>query len=120
MFLTGFGATGAIGRAYGLAYLTSSILGVLTGLAVGFAGFKLIGFFMHQQASSSIKGSDLVGLLGEVSVAIPAGGIGQVGLVVRARRHYASARTLSGGALEEGTSIRVLSSTGSQVVVERA
>src|SRR6185369_5954478 len=51
LFLTGFGATGAIARSYELGYPASSGLGVATGAVVAFAGLRLIGFFMHQQAS---------------------------------------------------------------------
>src|ERR1035438_1971427 len=69
MFLTGFGATGAIARSYELSYPLSAVLGLATGLVVGFAGFQLIHFFMGQQASSTVQEEDMVGRLGSVTVA---------------------------------------------------
>lgn len=119
LFLTGFGATGAMARSYGLGYPLSSAAGVATGVVVGFAGFKLIEFFMQQQASSTLAEEDLVGALGQVSVAIPAGGMGQVGLTAKGRRLYPSARAAGNAAIEEGAQVKVVRSAGNEVVVER-
>lgn len=120
LFLTGFGATGAIAQSYGLGYPASAGLGVLTGLAVGYVGFSLIHFFMRQQVSSTVEEEEMVGLVGQVTVAIPAGGLGQVVLEVKARRVFPSARAAGEVAIEEGTPVKVVRSLGSQVVVERA
>lgn len=119
LFLTGFGATGAIARSYGLGFPASSGLGVSTGLVLAFAGFKLIEFFMHQQASSTVAEEDLVGAIGQVSVAVPAGGMGQVGLTVKGKRLYPSARAEGGVVIEEGAQIKVVRSAGNEVVVQR-
>ena len=119
LFLTGFGATGAIAYSYGMSYPVSSGLGIVTGAVVGFAGIKLIGFFMQQQASSTVADEDLVGTVGQVSVAIPAGGLGQVGLTVKGQRVYPSARAAGDAAIEDGAQVKVISSAGNQVVVER-
>ena len=88
LFLTGFGATGAIARSYGMSYPVSSGLGIVTGAAVGFAGIKLIGFFMQQQASSTVAEDEMIGIIGQVTVPIPAGGLGQVVLVVKEQRVF--------------------------------
>ena len=119
LFLTGFGATGAIARSYGMGYPLSSAAGVATGFVVGFAGLKLVGFFMQQQASSTVTDEDLVGTVGQVSVAIPAGGLGQVGLTVKGQRIYPSARAAGDAAIEDGAQVKVVRSAGNQVVVER-
>ena len=119
LFLTGFGATGAIAQSYGLGYPLSSGLGVAFGMLVGYAGFTLIHMFMKQQASSTVSDEDLVGVVGQVSVAIPAGGLGQVGLTARGQRHYPSARGLRDEAIEEGAQVKVIRSAGNQVVVEK-
>lgn len=119
LFLTAFGATGAIARSYDLGYPLSSGLGVGAGLGIGFAGFKLIEFFMHQQASSTIGEQDLEGAVGAVSVAIPAGGIGQVGITVRGQRMYSPARASGDIAIEEGAQVKVVHCAGNQVFVER-
>jgi membrane protein implicated in regulation of membrane protease activity len=119
MFLTGFGATGAIASSYGLSYPLSAGLGVATGLIVGYAGFQLIHFFMRQQASSTVEETDMVGLLGTVTVSIPQNGLGQVVLEVKGRRVFPSARACSDAVIEEGTQVKIVRSAGSQVVVER-
>ncbi len=119
LFLTAFGATGSIARSYSLGYPASSGLGVGAGLVVGFAGFKLIEFFMHQQASSTVAEEDLVGTTGQVSVAIPAGGVGQVGLTVKGRRVYPTARAAGSAAIEDGAQVKVVRSAGNEVIVER-
>lgn len=119
MFLTGFGATGAVGMAYGLKYPISSALGVVMGVVMGYAAFKLIQFFMRQQSSSTVGDDDMVGVVGEVSVAIPKGGIGQVGLTVKGQRRYPSARATGETAIEEGVAVKVVHSAGNTVTVER-
>ncbi len=119
LFLTAFGATGAIARSYNLGYPLSTGLGMGAGLVVGFVGFRLIDFFMRQQASSIVGEEDLVGALGEVAVAIPAGGLGQVGVTVRGKRMYSPARATGDIAIEEGTSVKVVRCSGNQVFVER-
>jgi membrane-bound ClpP family serine protease len=119
MFLTGFGATGAIARSYELSYPLSTALGVAMGALVGLAGFQLIHFFMHQQASSTVEEEEMVGHLGTVTVPIPSSGLGQVVLEVKGRRVFPSARANSAAAIEEGAPVKVVRSTGSQVVVER-
>jgi len=120
MFLTGFGATGAVGMAYGLKYPVSSGLGLVMGALMGYAAFKLIQFFMRQQSSSTVGDDDMVGVVGEVSVAIPKGGIGQVGLTVKGQRRYPSARCVGETAIEEGVAVKVVHSAGNTVTVERA
>jgi membrane protein implicated in regulation of membrane protease activity len=119
MFLTGFGATGAIARSYELSYPLSALLGVVTGLVVGFAGFQLIHYFMRQQASSTVQEDEMVGLLGAVTVPIPSNGLGQVVLEVKGRRLFPSARATTDASIGEGAQVRVVRSSGSQVVVER-
>ncbi len=119
LFLTGFGATGAIGQSYGLGYPVSAAIGVVSGAIMGYAGYSLIHMFMRQQASSTVSDEDMVGILGQVSVAIPAGGLGQVEVLVRGKRHYPSARALREEAIAEGAQVKVVRCAGNQVVVEK-
>ena len=120
LFLTTFGAIGALSRLAGWGYLVSSAMGTGAGFGVGFAGYKIISFFMRQQASSAVESEDLVGVVGQVSVAIPANGVGQVSVTVRDKRMYPSARASdAGGAFAEGERVRVVSSSGNAVYVEK-
>jgi membrane protein implicated in regulation of membrane protease activity len=119
LFLTAFGAVGAMARLYGLGYTGSTVAGILAGAVVGFAAYKLISLFMGQQSSSGIEAEELVGIVGQVSVAIPDGGLGQVSVVVKEKRVYPMARAASAGVIVEGTEVRIVRSTGNTVYVER-
>lgn len=120
LFLTAFGAAGAMARVYGFGYTMASGIGTAAGLVVGFAGYKLIVFFMAQQATSLVETEDMVGAVGQVSVAIPAGSVGQVHVVVKEKRMYPTARAASPEeAIGEGTQVKIVRSTGNMVYVER-
>lgn len=121
LFLTAFGATGAIARLAGAGNLAASAAGTAGGAVVGFAGYKLIAFFMRQQATSLTEAEDLVGAIGHVSVAIPPGGVGQVHVTVHEKRLYPMARAAAaaGGGIEEGARVKIVSSTGNTVYVEK-
>lgn len=120
LFLTAFGAAGALARIGGAGYVLASVVGTAAGAVVGYVGYKLIAFFMRQQASSTVESDDLVGVVGQVSVAIPPDGIGQVNVVVREKRMYPSARaTAAGAGIEEGARVKIVSSSGNTVYVEK-
>lgn len=120
LFLTAFGAAGAIARLYGTGYAVASAIGMGAGLVVGFAGYKLISFFMGQQASSIMEAEDLVGAIAQVSVAIPSGGVGQVSVAVGEKRIYPMARAAAADApIEEGAQVKIVRSLGNVVYVEK-
>lgn len=120
LFLTAFGATGAMARMYGLGHAASSAIGIGAGLVVGFAGYKLIALFMGQQSSSLIESDEMVGAVGQVSIAIPQGGVGQVSVSVNEKRLYPMARAAAAGvSIEEGAQVKVVRSTGNTVYVEK-
>lgn len=119
LFLTAFGSVGAMARLYGAGYTVSVASGLGAGLIVGFAGYKLISLFMSQQSTSTVEADDLVGVIGQVSVSIPDGGVGQVSVVVNEKRLYPMARAAAAGAIGEGTQVRIVRSTGNTVVVEK-
>jgi len=120
LFLTAFGAVGAIGRHYDLSYMNSSAIGAGAGLLVGLAGWQVICLFWRQQASSLVGAEDLRGLMGQVSTEIPAAGIGQISVVAKSQRMYERARAKDGGRIEEGAQVKILEYSGDTVVVERA
>ena len=119
LFLTGFGFTGAIGQSYDLGYPASSGLGVGMGLILAFTGFKLIAFFTKQGASSTLTDDELIGHVGQVTVPIPAGGLGQIVVDVHGRRVFPSARNVVDAAVAEGAQVKIIRSSGNQVVVEQ-
>lgn len=120
LFLTAFGAAGTMAHLGGASYIVCSAVGTGAGLVVGFAGYKLISFFMGQQSSSAVESEDLVGKLAQVSVAIPAGGVGQVNVSLNEKRLYPMARAAAaGGIFEEGTQVKIVRSAGNTVYVEK-
>jgi membrane-bound ClpP family serine protease len=119
IFLTAFGSVGAMARIYGAGYTVSVASGIGAGLVVGFAAYKLISLFMGQQSSSLIEADELLGAVGQVSVGIPEGGVGQINVVVKEKRLYPMARAVSAGAIGEGEQVRIVRSQGNTVFVER-
>jgi len=119
LFLAAFGSVGAMARLYGAGYTVSVAAGIGAGLVVGFAGYKLISLFMGQQSSSLIEADELLGAVGQVSIGIPEGGVGQVNVVVKEKRLYPMARAVSAGAIGEGEQVRIVRSMGNTVFVER-
>jgi membrane-bound ClpP family serine protease len=119
LFVTTFGAAGAVARNYGLSYPLCSLIGMACGLVTGTAGWQLLRVLWKQQASSTVTRDDIVGAAGEVKTAIPEGGVGQVSIVARGQRLYPMARSADGKAVEEGALVKVLESAGDCVVVER-
>lgn len=67
--------------------------------------------------SSQIRTADLTGAVGEVVTPIPAGGLGEVTVMVEAQRFTAPARAASGDALPRGTIVIVEHYSGSTMVV---
>jgi membrane-bound ClpP family serine protease len=120
LFVTTFGAAGAVARYYNFPNPVCAFIGTGCGLVVGTAGWQLMRVFWKQQASSTVTQEDMKSVLGEVKIAIPEGGIGQVALVTRGQRLYPRARSADGKAIEEGAFVKVVESAGDCVVVERA
>ena len=116
-FLTGFGASGAIGMWYHLTWMPSSIIGLFFGVVTGALSFGIARFMYKQQASSGVSMFEMVGLSGTVSVAIPAGGVGQVTLVVRGSQVEEFARAESGQEIKHGTPVKVVKWIGSRLIV---
>lgn len=120
LFMVGTGLAGALAASYsGGVTFFASLLAVLGGLALGWVGYAFLKLVYGQQASSLIKTEDLIGLEAQVSIAIPAHGIGQVGCVVNSRRVYHEARSKDEEAIQEGINVFIVDVQGGVVIVER-
>jgi len=119
LFVTAFGAVGAIARYYNASYMASSVVGVAGGFAVGAIGWRLMKLFWEQQATSTVSVDELLGVIGEVKTAIPASGVGQVSVVVKSQRLYSLARSKDGRPIEEGVLVKIVAHPGDAVIVER-
>ena len=119
-FLTAFGAGGVVGRHLGWSHPAASALGVLTGVVLASVVYQFAHILYSQQASSEVHMSGLVGVSGDVTVAIPASGHGQVAVVFRGEPSTQIARSAGGTPIPAGTLVRIVALAGDGVVVEPA
>ena len=119
-FLTAFGVGGVVGRYYSLSHPASSGIGVVTGAVMATIVYQFARLLYSQQASSEVQMTSLVGLPGEVSVAIPDGGVGQVSVSARGERTDHLARSADGRAIARGAAIVVTGLRGDSVIVTTA
>lgn len=119
IFLSAFGLVGAACRMSGLHTSTSAALGAAAGVALGWVAWRFMAFLWTQGGSSELRARDLEGCVGEVTVAVPAAGPGQVVCVIEDVRTYQIARSADGIAIPLGARVRVSAVTPEGVVVER-
>jgi membrane protein implicated in regulation of membrane protease activity len=118
VFVTAFGGAGAVATYYGLSAMPSAGIGVATGLVFGGAIYRFAQFLYDQQASSEVRAGDLVGQVGRVIVAIPAGGVGQIRCRVGEELVDKVARTSDGLPVAENQSVQVEDVLGETVIVK--
>jgi hypothetical protein len=117
VFVTAFGGFGAIGVQSGLGVVASSLFGLGSGVVLGGA-VALFGRFLHgQQATSSVSGTQLVGRTALVTVAIPAGGVGQITCRVGEERVEKLARARDGVELKAGARVLIEEFAGDSIIV---
>jgi membrane protein implicated in regulation of membrane protease activity len=116
-FVTAFGVGGVVARYYDLTHPAASGVGVVSGLVMSSIVYQFAKFLYSQQASSEVRMSSLVGRFAEVSVAIPAGGVGQVALTFGGERSEHVARTADGRPLTRGAEVVIIGLRGDGVVV---
>lgn len=120
VFVTAFGGFGAVATYYGLSPVPASIVGFGSGLVFGGAIYALARALYNQQASTDVSAGDLVGAVGRVVVAIPAGGVGQVRVRLGEELMDKIASTHDGLAMAEHTSVQIAEVRGETVVVKKA
>jgi len=117
VFVTAFGAAGAVASYFGFGPVAASTGGAVTGLVFGGAIGLLGRFLYRQQASSEVRTSDLVGQIGRVIVAIPSGGVGQIRCRVGEELVDKIARTRDGAAVSDNASVQIDDVLGETVIV---
>ncbi len=120
VFMTVFGGVGIITTTL---FHMRLLLTLPISLASGFlvAGFVLILFyhlFTKVQASSETRIAEVVGLSAEVTVPIPAGGIGEVAYVCRGARLVSPARATGVAGLPRHAAVRIARRVGSTLYVQ--
>jgi membrane protein implicated in regulation of membrane protease activity len=119
VFITAFGGFGAIATNYGVGPLPASGIGTLSGLVLATPIYFFARFLYGQQATSESRSQDLVGQIGRVVVAIPAGGVGQVRCKIGEELVDKIARGREPEAIAENASVVVEEVIGETVVVRR-
>lgn len=124
VFLTTFGAVGAVvslslparsGRT-----LIASVLGVASGIAMGGIYLLAMRLVHSQQASSLVEDRELLGAEAHVTVTIPDNGLGEVSCRIAGQTVRRMARAQGRASIPEGTKVRITDVYGDTVVVEPA
>lgn len=119
-FITAFGVGGVVGRYYHLSHPASSGVGIVTGVVMAGLVYQFARILYSQQASSELRMGGLTGSHGEVTVAIPENGVGEIILTAGGERTTHIARSADGHAIPTGTDVVVVNPLGQSVVVSRA
>lgn len=118
-FLVFFGVGGIVGQYVGWSHPASSALGVALGLAGATIVHRFATLLYQQQADSQLVISTLVARPAQVTIAIPANGVGEVSLLVGAEQTSQLARSVGGSAIAQGRDVVVRAVRGGQVLVSQ-
>jgi len=89
---------------------------LVTAYVVTYVGHRIV---LSSRGSSQIRMEQLVGSRGEVTVPIPADGVGEAAVMVGVQRYTAPARDLHGRGIPRGAAITVQRLAGTTLVVVR-
>ena len=118
IFLLTFGTVGALAHWLGRPTVTSSLWGLFAGVGTYALYVVAMQLIRSQQASSLIEDRELPGLTGMVTVAIPAGGMGEVTCRLKGQSTRRVARAVSPRAFAEGSLVKVREVHGDVLLVE--
>jgi membrane protein implicated in regulation of membrane protease activity len=119
VFVTAFGGFGAIATHYGLSILPASGVGFVSGVLFASIIYYFARFLFSQQATTELRGGDLLGQTARVVVSIPSDGVGQVRCQVGEELVDKIARSSDGGAIPENSLVKIHQVLGEIVVVRR-
>lgn len=117
IFLTAFGAFGAIGMQLGCGAIISSLLGLSGGILLGGLAFYFGRLLYRQQASSSISARQLIGRTAEVTVTIYPGKVGQIICRTGGERIEKLARSADNSEIKAGAIVLIEEFTNEAAIV---
>jgi hypothetical protein len=119
-FITSFGGIGLIATQGFNADGATSLLWAVGGSIVIaiISHFIFFYIFIAPQASSALKGSDVIGVTAEVTVAIPGNSVGEIVYVAMGERHTATARSREGKDIPRGALVTIESIAGTVMIVK--
>jgi membrane-bound ClpP family serine protease len=116
-FIMGFGAGGAIAAYYGAGPLSASFIGLAVGFLMGLLMYWVMRLIYSQQSTSIVTTNTAVGEIGMVTVPIGRNGTGEVAITLGGQHRSFLARSVDTNAIAKGRQVRVVQTTGSQLVV---
>ena len=116
-FIMGFGAGGAIAAYYGMGSLPASFVGLAVGFLMGLLMYWVMRLIYGQQSTSVVNTSTAVGEIGTVTVPIGRNGTGEVALTLYGQHRSFLASSADTNAIPKGRQVRVVQTTGSQLIV---
>lgn len=121
LFCVGLGAGGALATVYGFGMTTSSLIGVASGGSLGGLMLAMLRALHGQQSTSSLELGSAIGRVGNVTVEVPPGGTGEIGLSVSGQYTTFFARAnASDLSIPRGRTVKVVSVSGSTLIIELA
>lgn len=120
VFVTAFGGFGAIGTHLNYSIGVSTGMGLAGGIVFGGLIYLFASFLYGQQASTDVRISELAGRTGQVSVAIPKGGVGQVRCTLGQTVVDKIARAKDGGEIAANALVVIEEIAGDTIVVRKA
>ena len=108
-FVSSFGAFGLVAvTLFDAGTITSLVMALLGGVIFGVAGQLFFLYIISPTVSSAVHQAELIGQVGEITVPIPAGGVGRIAFVAGGSRMTYSARASEEGhAITRGTPVRI-------------
>lgn len=119
VFITAFGAFGAIAVNNGLSTGAASGVGLASGVLFSGVIYMFLRFLYGQQATSEVLASDLVGQTARVVIGIPANGVGQVRCRIGEELVDKIAQSRDGLAIAENTPVTIQEVLGETVIVKK-
>jgi membrane protein implicated in regulation of membrane protease activity len=116
-FVTAFGVGGVVARYYGLSHPAASGVGAIFGAVLATLVYQFARILYSQQASSELHMTGLIGRTAEVTVPIPAGGVGQITVTSGGERTDHIARSADGRAIPRGAEVTITALRGDSVIV---
>lgn len=117
-FVLGFGAAGAVTSGYGRSVTASVLWGLGCGLTLAILMLVFLRALYSQQANSMVPVGDAVGKTGMVTSNIARNGVGEVTITVGGFSRTELAISSDGGAIPQGTRVKVSSVSAGRLVVE--
>ncbi len=119
LFITGFGASGAIAAHYKWSMVGSSLIGILFGFLLGGLGYFMVNFFYKQQADSLVNSAEFIGQIGTLTVGIASNSIGEIAVSFKGQKFYYPAKAKDGQPINSGESVKIVDTVAGTMIVEQ-